>query len=102
MDNELRIFNNYYQTFDKKEAHIKYKYDHTFRVVSFAEEIAKSLNLSKDDILKAKICALFHDIGRFNEAKKYHSFANSNDFDHGDEGYHILKELGYNDEIVLF
>ena len=101
MDKELKIFNNYYQTFDEKEVYIKNKYDHTFRVVSFAEEIAKSLNLSEDDILKAKICALFHDIGRFNEAKKYHSFASSNAFDHGEEGFNILKKLNYNDEIVL-
>ncbi len=101
MEEEIKLFNDYVKVFDFNHDKIKSKYAHTFRVVNYAEEIAKSLNLSEDDINKAKICALFHDIGRFNQAKIYDTFEDSLSFDHGDEGMRVLEELNYNDRIVL-
>ncbi len=101
MDKEIDLFNNYYNNFDKSNIIIKSKYNHTFRVVSYAESIAKSLNLNPEDITLSKICALFHDIGRFNEVKKFNNLEDSNSFDHGDEGYNVLKKLNYNNDIVL-
>ena len=98
---EQEIFNNYVNSFNKTHAKIDLKYKHTYRVVSYASQIAESLDLSEEDINKAKICALFHDIGRFNQIKIFSNLDDNALFDHGDEGYRVLKELGYNDEIVL-
>ena len=98
---EQEIFNNYVNSFNKTHAKIDLKYKHTYRVVSYASQIAESLDLSEEDINKAKICALFHDIGRFNQIKMFNNLDDNVLFDHGDEGYRVLKELGYNDEIVL-
>ena len=100
MNEEIELFNNYYHSFKEDNPMYKSKYDHTFRVVGYAKLISKMLNLNNLDTNKALICALFHDIGRFNEAKLYNDFSYKK-FDHGDEGYKVLKELNYNDNIVL-
>ena len=70
-------------------------------ITGIAKQIAKSLNLNEDDYDLACRCALFHDISRFKQWTDYSSFEDSISFDHGDEGYNILKELGIDDEIVL-
>ena len=101
MDKELKIFEDYYSQFDSNNPRIKHKYEHTFRVVSQMKEIASSLNLDEKEYNRALVCALFHDLGRFPQAKEFDTFVDSESFDHGDKGYEILKELNYNDDIVL-
>ena len=100
MDYE-RIFNSYYQQFDNDEYWIKYKHDHIMRVREYAKIIAKSLNVSDEDLKLVDVCALFHDISRFKQYTVYHSFEDAITFDHGDEGYNILKELGITDYTIL-
>ena len=101
MKEATEIFNNYYEQFDSNLFGIRLKYDHTMRVVNYAEQIAKSLELSDEDIELAKLCALFHDIARFKQWTNYKTLIDANSFDHGDEGYNILKELGIDDEVIL-
>ena len=101
MKEAIEIFNNYYEQFDSNLFGIRLKYDHTMRVVNYAEQIAKSIDLSDEDIDLAKVCALYHDISRFKQYTKYKTFEDDVSFDHGDQGYMILKELGINDEIIL-
>lgn len=101
MKEALELFNNYYEQFEHGQWGVYMKYDHTMRVVDYAKRIANSLNLSDDDIDLACRCALFHDISRFKQWSEYKTFEDSISFDHGDEGYNILKELGVDDEIIL-
>ena len=101
MNNELEFFNNYYSNYDDSNVKINGKYKHTFRVLSYAEEIARSLDLDEKEITRAKVCALFHDIGRFEQLKQFNTYNDKLSFDHGDKGYEILKENNYDDEIVL-
>lgn len=101
MKQYTEIFENYYNKFDDSEYWIKYKYDHTYRVVKYTKKIAQSLNLSKEDIELAMLCGLFHDISRFKQYTEYKTFTDSKSFDHGDMGYTILKELGIDNNIIL-
>ena len=71
------------------------KVDHTFRVVKLCAEIAKSLNLSDEDIALAKLCGLLHDIGRFEQYRIYHTYKDKDSIDHGDLGYEILTDDNY-------
>ena len=98
---EEEFFNNYIRNYDRRLKGIKLKYNHSFRVVEKALNIAKSIKLSKEDMETVRVCALFHDIARFEQYTKYKSFDDSKTFDHGDRGAEILLENGYNDEIVL-
>lgn len=101
MQQELGFFNEYYSKFDNSIDQINYKYDHTFRVINYAKKIAKSLDLNEEDFNKVCVCALFHDIGRFEQFTKYKTFEDLNSVDHGDLGEKILKEEGYTDNEIL-
>ena len=101
MEEALKIFNNYYDSFDKSLDGVHRKYDHTMRVVEYAQRIAKSLSLNEEDYELASLCALYHDIARFKQWSEYKTFEDALSFDHGDEGERILNTLGVNDEIIL-
>ena len=101
MEREINFFEDFISKFDKNNKMIIHKYNHTYRVVEYAKEIAKSLDLSNKEYIRASVCALFHDLGRFPQARDYNTFIDAMSFDHGDKGYEILKENNYNDEIVL-
>ena len=85
----LKEFENYIKKFDLNIEELKYKYDHTLRVVDYTKIICKSENISKEDTNLALISALLHDIARFEEWTKYRSWSK---IDHGDLGYEILSE----------
>lgn len=101
MQEYLNMFNKYVKTFDFKDKMIREKFHHTYRVMEYAGQIAESLGV---DTFKAKLCALFHDVGRFNQIKNYQTFDDSKSIDHGDLGYEIInKEFDIpNKELVLF
>ena len=101
MNSEIKFFEDYVRDYDMNNSEIKHKYKHTYRVVGYAKELAKSLDLDEKEFNRASICALFHDIGRFPQLKKYNTYTDGISFDHGDKGYEILKESNYNDDIVL-
>ena len=101
MDKELEFFEKYVSNFDMSNKKVEHKYHHTYRVLEYAKEIAKSLNLDEKEYNRACVCALFHDLGRFPQIRDYDTFVDSESIDHGDKSYEILKENNYNDDIVL-
>ena len=98
---EYEFFENYVKNFDMSIEWIKYKYEHTMRVVNYALEISDSINLSKEERKEIEVCALFHDIARFPQYQEFKTFNDAKTFDHGDKGAEILEENGYHDEVLL-
>lgn len=95
IEKAIKEFDNYVNNFDINNSRVKYKYYHSKRVSVICGDIAKSLNLSDEEIMVAKILGLLHDIGRFNQVKKHDSFLDSKTLDHGEEGVRILKTNNY-------
>ena len=95
MDLELikKEFDKYVNLFDKNDYDIKYKYNHSYRVMELSNLIAKSLNLSDEDVMLATIIGLLHDIGRFKQLEMFGSYDDKN-IDHADLGVKILFEEG--------
>lgn len=89
---EFINYTNKYLKFGKK---IELKINHTFRVEKLCEEIAKSLKLNDEEIELAKLCGLLHDIGRFEQWKKYQTYNDLLSIDHGDLGENILKHHNF-------
>ena len=89
-DKEI-IFDEYTSNYDMSDSEIYYKYYHSYRVMDAMSLLATKLNLSVKDIELAKIIGLFHDIGRFEQDKRYNSF-NDIKMDHGNYGIEVLKE----------
>lgn len=81
----------YIKKYDINDKDINYKYYHSYRVMDNMELLAKNLSLPQYDIYLAKCIGLLHDIGRFEQTTKYHSY-NDFKFDHGDYAEKLLRE----------
>ena len=68
------------------------KIEHTKRVMELCKDISSSLNLTKEDQDLAILCGMLHDIGRFEQWKRYQTDCDSKSKDHGLLGVEILKE----------
>ncbi len=72
---------------------ISHKYFHTYRVVSWMEELANELNLSSKQKNIAITTSIFHDLGRLVQFDQDHNYSNvKSGFDHGKESIKLLKE----------
>lgn len=89
-----KVFDKYVAAYDKKEKGIDLKYHHSYAVSDLMAELAFRLNLSEEEIILAKIIGLLHDIGRFEQLKKYHSYSDKN-VDHADKSCHYLFGEGH-------
>ena len=88
----LQVFIEYLKEYDINNGMIALKVRHTYGVVSLSEYIAKDINLSNEDIELAKLIALLHDIGRFEQAKEFADFRDYASLDHAELGVKILFE----------
>ncbi|MEA1991831.1 MAG: HD domain-containing protein [Thermodesulfobacteriota bacterium] len=70
------------------------KEEHTRRVCKEILGIGRKIGLSDEDLCLAKIIALFHDIGRFEQFARYQTFVDRNSVNHAVLGVKILKENG--------
>ena len=83
-------FKEYLQDYNLEYGKIELKIRHTYGVVNASEYIAKELSLEDDDIELAKLIALLHDIGRFEQIKKFDCFIDNKTTDHAILGNEIL------------
>lgn len=88
----MDLFEEYVKNYDFNDSDISYKYKHTLRVQALCKLIAKELGLNKREIEIASLCGLYHDIGRFEQDKRYNSFQDTKTFDHGDFGSEIFSK----------
>jgi len=87
-------FERYISDYDLKDPSILLKYHHSYQVSELMAELAFRLNLSKEEIIVAKVIGLLHDLGRFEQLKKFHSYSDFN-IDHADESCVYLFEKGH-------
>ncbi|MDO4663600.1 MAG: HD domain-containing protein [Erysipelotrichaceae bacterium] len=87
-----RFFDEYVKPYDPTDPKIALKIEHTGYVVQAADQIAQSLALDSTQQLLVHAAALFHDIGRFEQVRRYHTFFDAKSVDHAALGASILKE----------
>lgn len=90
----IQAFNQYVSAYDPADIKIKLKIAHTFRVASLADTIAHSLALSPGDCDFAWASGLLHDIGRFEQLRRYHTFNDALSVNHGALSADILFHEG--------
>lgn len=88
MDDIDKLFLEYTSKYDFPEC--RFKVEHSFRVKDFAMSIAESLNFSEEDKRLVYKASLLHDIGRFEQFKRYHNFRDRDNEYHGDIGVKVL------------
>ena len=74
----------------KSDLSFNLKVTHTYHVAENSKNIAEKLNLSKEDIELAELIGLLHDIGRFEQIKRYNTFNDQKSVNHGEYGVHVL------------
>lgn len=76
---------------------LKVKEDHTFRVYRHALRIAGAEAAFAVPLATKALglAALFHDVARFSQYRKYHTFADSVSFNHGAEGARTILRQGF-------
>ncbi len=87
----MNKFDEYAHRYDMNIPEINYKYHHSYRVMDNMIVLAKNMNLSYCEIKIAKVIGLLHDIGRFEQFKRYQSFKD-NYLDHADYGVEVIKK----------
>lgn len=87
--NAKEMFKEYLKDYDLEDGSIQLKIRHTYEVVNKSEYIAKGLGLDEENIQLAKVIALLHDIGRFEQLKLFYQFDNTK-FDHAKYGTEVL------------
>lgn len=89
-------FIKYTDKYDSNDEKIKLKIDHTYRVAYLSEKIAKSIGMKSKDIDLAWLIGMLHDIGRFEQIRRYGTFEDSKSVSHAKLGTDIL----FNDKLI--
>ena len=85
-----KAFHEYTSRYDPENRMIRLKSEHTLRVAGNCEQIAKSLDMDSDDVDYAWFLGLLHDIGRFEQVRRYGTFLDSASVDHAEFGADLL------------
>ncbi|UNT92779.1 HD domain-containing protein [Allobaculum sp. Allo2] len=96
---EEERFTEYVQNYNPEDSQIRLKIIHTWKVVSAADQIAENLNLSEEEKKLAHLGALFHDIGRFEQVRRFHTFMDAKSVDHAALGAEILAQEDFLNEL---
>ena len=95
-----QIFKEYVKNYNPEDEKIKIKIAHIERVSQISKRLAENLKLSQEDIELAELIGLLHDIGRFEQVRRYHTFVDKDSINHGEYGVKILFEDGLIREFI--
>ncbi len=84
------IFKQYVKKYNPEDEKIKIKIAHIERVSQIAKKLAEELNLNDEDVKLAELIGLLHDIGRFEQVRRYNTFVDKDSINHGEFGVKIL------------
>lgn len=87
-----KVFSDYVKNYDVNNGKVKLKIVHTFHVADLARMIATELGLSQEDTDLAELIGILHDIGRFEQLRRYNDFRDYLTVDHAALGIEVLKE----------
>ena len=90
----LQAFADYVKNYDVTDEKIKLKIDHTYRVCELCEQIAIQSGFDENEIEIAWLTGLLHDVGRFEQLRRYGTFVDADSIDHAEFGADILFKEG--------
>ena len=89
-----KTFQEYTDRYDSTNPKIKLKIDHTYRVANLCEQIAQSLELSAAEVDLAWLSGMLHDVGRFEQLRRYNTFSDAQSIDHARFAVEMLYDEG--------
>ncbi|MDD3369740.1 MAG: HD domain-containing protein [Lachnospiraceae bacterium] len=91
----LQAFQNYVSSYEIKDDKTRLKIEHTMRVATLCEKIARNQKLSSEDVDLAWIIGLLHDIGRFEQLRQFGTFEDGKSINHAHFGCQVLFDEGH-------
>lgn len=85
-----KAFAAYVKNYDAEDEKIRLKIVHTYHVAELCEKIARSLHLCEEDVELAWLLGMLHDIGRFEQLRRYGTFSDEESIDHALFGAALL------------
>lgn len=86
-----QAFATYVKGYDAKDEQIALKIKHTYQVMDLSMLIAKEQGLTQEQIDLAGLIGLLHDIGRFEQVRRYHTFFDADSVNHATFGVTLLQ-----------
>lgn len=90
----LNAFREYTTHYDVSDEKVKLKIDHSYRVCGLCQQIATQSGFDENEIELAWLTGLLHDVGRFEQLKRYGTFIDAQSIDHAEFGADILFQEG--------
>lgn len=97
--NAKKVFLEYANRYDRSNGKIELKIVHTLAVADIMAQLTKALKVTEHARFLADICAVFHDIGRFEQVTRYHTFLDHLSVDHAELGCEVLEQEGILNEL---
>lgn len=96
LDRLKTVFKDYFESFRSDDPDIQRNFDlkalHTEHVCEEILLLGRELDLSDEELRLAETVALFHDIGRFEQYRRYGTFHDLRSTDHADLGVSVITE----------
>lgn len=94
VDHAKHVLLEYVKNYDINDGKIALKINHILRVAEISKNIATAQGLSQEDVELAEIIGLLHDVGRFEQVKRYNTFIDRDSVNHGEYGVKVLFKDG--------
>lgn len=90
----LRISSEYYSGLPEEDRNLDIKREHSFRVLDNASSIVDALDLAPRYAELCRLAALYHDLGRFPQYRRYKTFLDAASKSHGVLGAIAIRQRG--------
>ena len=96
IDNAKKVFLQYVKKYDITNGRIRLKMEHILHVADNSKMIAQNIGLDNEKVKLAELIGLFHDIGRFEQARVYDTFSDKDSgVDHAAYSLKVLYDDGW-------
>ncbi|WP_418723162.1 HD domain-containing protein [Enorma sp.] len=85
-----KAFDSYVAAYDATNPRIALKVEHTLRVAELCERIAREAGFTPAGVDLAWLCGLLHDIGRFEQLRRWNTFSDAASTSHAALGVEVL------------
>lgn len=93
-------FDRYVGKYNIEDEKIRLKAEHTYRVSELCQRIAEASDLSEEDTDLAWLLGMLHDVGRFEQVRRFGTFMDSQSVNHAEFGAELLFEDGLIKEFI--
>ena len=93
-DRARAAFKSYTDAYDATNPRIALKIEHTYHVAEACDAVAREQGWSSEDIDLAWLCGLLHDMGRFEQLRRYNTFIDAQSVSHAALSVSVLFDEG--------